>query len=858
MDNFKNVLDLVENVGIYVVKKDNYEILYMNNYFKSLMPHIKIGDKCFNICPELCESCPLTSIENKKKGKILANGLPTTDLAEVTAKQILWNDEIPAYVISLISKTIDEKAKSEEIKKRNAYSVLAKVYPVIIAINLTQGTYNIINNQKAPFFNPEIANGSLLELFNYINNGVCEEQKAEFHKLFYPPLIKQAFENGKKEINMTCFSPTFMDKQTKKSMLHWRIIKASNFRSSDLLAVFTSQEITESNSDERHFLNFAYSNSEYISVRAIIKEEHLICIEKNEKLKKLLGVDEKNYNEALELCLNCSDKANYLNKLWKKAKNGRNLVLNYIAKNLSTNETLYFDLNGVKVSEYNGYPIYSLILKDKTKQVFKNIYNKNKLSITHKTTVVFKYYLDEDKFVYAVRKNDKTKYVSVENFCNSDINNGYFSPIDYKKLKASLKNNSLTKAELKLKFFNKEKHQFEDISVKYNSIIAGDKIINKYGLFECIEDENYLSANNEEFIEQLSTLVLDIYDIIVEYDFNTNLCYTLKFENGKYVKDIIPFEINTFIKNLLYPYIHNDYKAEILKIHTKEYLEEFFEGGEKALNYELKICPSKEALYLWYSLIIRPLGINSNRYIAMVKNINDLVLERIKNEKEVLKANTLAKIAVLEKELSEKSSLILLSQINPHFIFNTLNCIKGLSLTDTKKACSLIDNFSKYLRFNMSAINKKEPISFLTELEHIETYLTIEVSRFPDIEIEYDTSDTNFYIPPMTIQPIVENAILHGVCQKINGGKIKISSEITENYVIISIIDSGKGFCFDGNINSLPENKSLRNISHRLEKLVNGELSVYSRLNEGTKVSVKIPLKNAKERLYWFYENDFS
>lgn len=868
--NYKNILDLVENVGIYVIKKDNYEILYLNNYFKQLVPHVKLGDKCFKLCPELCENCPLTNIENKEKNKILISGLHNKDMTEITAKPVLWNNTTPAYIISVVIKTLDKNDKLEEIKKRNVYSVLAEVYPVIIALNFTKGTYNIINNQKPQAFNISDTKGSLTDLFKYTYKGICNEQKEEFQQKFSPTNIKQAFESGKREINMACFSPNFNNNQTQRSMLHWRIVKASNFRSGDLLGVFTSRCISDNSLSfavnpedsgkltERHFLNFAYSDSEYISLNVIIKENTIICIEKNERLKNLLGVDDTDYNECLRLCMDSYNNSGYMENIWQKASKGQQLILAYSATNLKTHEKLYFDFKAIKVKEHNGYPIYNLMLADKTKLIVQKQYDQKRLTITDKDATIFKYYVKEDKLVYMKKINGKPNYHTIENYCSEIGESDIFPPKDYRKLKLALKNKLSENAEISLKYYNEITREPEDVLLCYRSVKLENEIIKKYGFFEKMTNKNLSSINNKRFIEQMSAIILDLYDVMVEYDFNANICYELKLKDGEYVKELIPNEISEFINFLICSYVADEYKDVIKKIHTQEYLNHYFENGEKELTYDLRIKQTKYADFTWYSLTIRPLGFKTNRYIALVKNINDSVLAREKQEREISEANALTRHAVLEKELSENSSSIMLSQINPHFIFNTLNCIKGLTLIDSKRACSIIDTFSKYLRSNLSAVNKKEPIAFITELEHIETYLTIETTRFPNIEIEYDLVDTNFYIPPMTIQPIVENAVVHGVCQKIGGGKIKICSKIIENYVIISIIDNGKGFSYDKNTSYLPSNHSLSIISQSLATLVKGELLISSKLDEGTEVVIKIPVENVKGRFYLIYENDFS
>ena len=121
------------------------------------------------------------------------------------------------------------------------------------------------------------------------------------------------------------------------------------------------------------------------------------------------------------------------------------------------------------------------------------------------------------------------------------------------------------------------------------------------------------------------------------------------------------------------------------------------------------------------------------------------------------------KQAELEAELAKNKIAIMMSQIQPHFLYNTLTTIKALVGQDPAQAQAVITEFSSYLRTNMDSLDLTTPVDFTKELEHTKTYTKIEQLRFPDLEVEYDIKDINFRLPSLSVQPMVENAIKHGL-----------------------------------------------------------------------------------------------
>ena len=149
-------------------------------------------------------------------------------------------------------------------------------------------------------------------------------------------------------------------------------------------------------------------------------------------------------------------------------------------------------------------------------------------------------------------------------------------------------------------------------------------------------------------------------------------------------------------------------------------------------------------------------------------------------------------LALTELKLSQERVKLLQEQIQPHFIFNSLYVIKGLIRKDPKRAARSVEDFSDYLRANVNAIKSNELIPFDEELTHIEAFIALELANEEvQVDVEYDLQETDFRIPPLTVEPLVENAFKYGVSKQ--GGKIWISTQKGEDHVVITVKDNGTG-----------------------------------------------------------------
>ena len=181
-------------------------------------------------------------------------------------------------------------------------------------------------------------------------------------------------------------------------------------------------------------------------------------------------------------------------------------------------------------------------------------------------------------------------------------------------------------------------------------------------------------------------------------------------------------------------------------------------------------------------------------------------------------------------------------QMRPHFIHNTLMSIYYLCRQDPEKAQAVTLDFASYLGKSFNAIAENELIPFTEELEHTRAYLAVEKARFEEqLFVEFDTPHTFFKLPPLTLQPVVENAVKHGISPQLGPLYLSVHTCATEEGSEITVEDTGPGFSpADNN----EPHVALANIRDRLTLMCGGTLEIESREAGGTKVTICVPAKS--------------
>ena len=193
-----------------------------------------------------------------------------------------------------------------------------------------------------------------------------------------------------------------------------------------------------------------------------------------------------------------------------------------------------------------------------------------------------------------------------------------------------------------------------------------------------------------------------------------------------------------------------------------------------------------------------------------------------------------------EEELRDAKVLTMMNQIRPHFIYNTLSSVYVLCRDDTPRAMEVIQDFTAYLQANFTAISATDLIAFSDELRHTKAYLAVEAIRYGDkLSVDFDTRHTAFRLPALTLQPLVENAVKHGLGRGVGPEHITVRTRAEEGCAVITVEDDGPGM--KPASEDSEAHIGLANVRERLELMCGGTLDVAPRSGGGTVVTVSIP-----------------
>ena len=197
-----------------------------------------------------------------------------------------------------------------------------------------------------------------------------------------------------------------------------------------------------------------------------------------------------------------------------------------------------------------------------------------------------------------------------------------------------------------------------------------------------------------------------------------------------------------------------------------------------------------------------------------------------------------------ERELMQSQMSLAISQIQPHFLYNTLSTIAELCRKDSAMAEEVTNSFALYLRGNLEHMGDSFPVEFSKELKHVQTYLWIEKIRFQEeLQVVYDIQTEDFIIPALTVQPLVENAVKHGMMGSENVCTITIRTKCVERGYQVIIEDDGCGFDPEQVKNDGRKHIGIESVRNRLKFMVGGILTVRSVIGKGTTVIIEIPGK---------------
>ena len=239
---------------------------------------------------------------------------------------------------------------------------------------------------------------------------------------------------------------------------------------------------------------------------------------------------------------------------------------------------------------------------------------------------------------------------------------------------------------------------------------------------------------------------------------------------------------------------------------------------------------------MFFGLLLIVFGTSLAILFMFIFLLMDQIEQNLMHQREITKQ---------QQEIANQRASIMVLQMRPHFIYNTLMSIYGLCNQDPQKARQVTKDFTDYLRRNFNAVASENTIPFSAELEHTRAYLAVEQAQHEEmLVVEYDTPFTRFRLPPLTLQPIVENAVKHGINPYSGPLHVTVRTYRADNASVIVVADNGPGF----DTAKIDESHTaLANIRQRLELMSGGKVEIASREAGGTMVTVTIPDRKTEE-----------
>ncbi|WP_341280538.1 ATP-binding protein [Paenibacillus sp. FSL H8-0537] len=228
---------------------------------------------------------------------------------------------------------------------------------------------------------------------------------------------------------------------------------------------------------------------------------------------------------------------------------------------------------------------------------------------------------------------------------------------------------------------------------------------------------------------------------------------------------------------------------------------------------------------------------------------NDFLVKPFDARELYARVNTLLQLREAVKEAIQMESMFLQSQIKPHFIYNALSIIISLCYKDAERAGRLLGQFSNYLRLSFDLDPRQARVTLRREISLVKSYAELEQARFGDrlsVELEIDEGLLDFILPALTLQPLVENAIRHGLMKRAQGGVVRLEAGMQGSDLQIAIIDNGLGFMLDEledfrHTGQVGKGVGLANVHKRLLNEYGRGLRIESREGFGAKVTILLP-----------------
>ncbi len=636
MDNLFEMLEHMSNIGVLVLARDDFSVLYCNQTFRSAFPGIETGKKYEHIFPTEYEqdfwehmSVQAGSLQKNNKHNRVVMEMPefggTTD---VNLDEFLWDGERKAFIIYFNPRYINEEAKFKDEAEQAVNSALATIYPVVAAVDLERNSYMIFETNEE-YHSRKGEHGNFdekftLELVQYVH----PDDRVEFVTKCDRTYLAAACENDETEVHME-FRMLGTDEQ-----YHWVALRFVRIFGKDKERVaFIMLMRGVDYRMHRHMKLQAALDATYSAIPGGVVEfmidDKLTILRVNEAFCELVGKKPEDYVNGYKEHIYEEDREAAAKEIYHAAQEGKPFDVVYRVSDGKTGKIHWVQCRGVKIDEREGVPVYLGIRLDVSDLKNAEIglleeRARADLAMGGTGNLRFEYDKYEDTLIlYYQKPNEKgnLRKLVLEKYSEGMRSRSEVYPEDAAKLLSVLKEDVRHAIEIRLRNYQTE--NFEWYRMKSSSIqdSAGREYV--VGIVENIEKEKRLEFVNKNLQEQIGFVIRDSFKRIYMVDMLADKCTIMHMDSERQKKPIhtcFTKLVNVYLKNRIHPLDMDNFTAKYIYLTS----ESAYEKSRDEVYFDVRIRDGFGPEYHWYTLLIKPIEGDKTRMICMAKCVDEL------------------------------------------------------------------------------------------------------------------------------------------------------------------------------------------------------------------------------------------
>ncbi|MBC5647417.1 PAS domain-containing protein [Christensenella sp. NSJ-35] len=359
------VLNHLPDMAIYVIRQDNHHILYFNDRVRKVTPEVELGRACHDLWKGMCRNCPLHEIGQNESNTTVSYNEPFGKAVNISATRIMWEDKIPAFIISITPYIQTEKEIELEQEKLQLAAAVSQIYPMVISVNLTRNRFAMVEYE---YFDAKAApeEGNFDELIEIGVETMHPNFKEEFRNKFSRERLLENFADGKREIYME------HRQMGDDGQYHWtntRVMQVDNPFSDDILEITLCQNIDSLKNTEEELQNslkIACEHSGGMTGKYLVTDSHIFLLEASRKYFEFFDTKLDDYRETIFLGVPPRRAKEYTELICKAGASRENVDLE-IPFVMNGNMT-WLQVQAGCIGEQDGWPVYFGTILDITKR----------------------------------------------------------------------------------------------------------------------------------------------------------------------------------------------------------------------------------------------------------------------------------------------------------------------------------------------------------------------------------------------------------------------------------------------------------------------------------------------------------